>query len=285
MKPMRIPFVVLCLALVGCVSTSTGLRRAAIPAGSHYVAMGSSFAAGPGIATIEAGTPSRCTRSIENYAHQLAARRALALTDVTCSGAKTEHLLEAWRELPAQLDALRADTRLVTVTVGGNDLGYMAGLVSASCANLQLQSRFPSMSCRSPAAPDESSFTALGLRLEKIAQEVRRRSPEAMLVFVDYATVMPTRGGCDAMPLTANDATTLRLVDRRLRVLTEKVARQNGAQLLKAGALTRDHHVCAKDPWMNGFAVDDKGLRTAVYHPKLAGMTAVAEALDRLLPR
>ena len=62
------------------------------PAGSKYVAMGSSFAAGPGITTPDEGTPARCTRSKDNYARQLARRRGLKLTDVSCSGATTAHM-------------------------------------------------------------------------------------------------------------------------------------------------------------------------------------------------
>jgi phospholipase/carboxylesterase len=48
----------------------------------------------------------------------------LDLTDASCSGATTQHLLAPWNELPAQLDALRPDTRLVTV--GFSQGGLMA---------------------------------------------------------------------------------------------------------------------------------------------------------------
>ena len=73
--------------------------------------------------------------------------------------------------------------------------------------------------------------------------------------------------------------------DARLRRLTAAVALENGATLLRAGDLTRDHHVCAADPWMNGYAKPDLAHPVAVYHPVKAGMTAVADALDRLLGR
>lgn len=256
---------------------------AAIPSGAHYVAMGSSFAAGPGISSVEPGSPVRCARSIDNYAHQLARRRGLNLTDASCSGAQSIHLLGAWDELPPQLDALRADTRLVTVTVGGNDLGYMSGLVTASC--LGLPGAVPGPACRHAVAPDEAAYASVASRLQQIAAEVRRRSPQARLIFVDYATVLPASGRCAAMPLSDEDADLSRAIDLRLRRLTAAVALENGAGLLRAGEVTRDHHVCAAEPWMNGYVKADPAHPVAVYHPVKAGMTAVADALDRLLGR
>ncbi len=50
---------------------------AEIPAGSRYVAMGSSFAAGPGLPARAAGSPRRAGRSASNCAH-LAASAASA---------------------------------------------------------------------------------------------------------------------------------------------------------------------------------------------------------------
>lgn len=286
---MRNGFLVSLVAagLAGCAASS-GVKPPAlpaVPAGAHYVALGSSFAAGPGISTIEPGSPPRCARSVDNYAHQLARRRGLQLTDASCSGATTPNLLSAWDELPAQLDALRPDTRLVTVTVGGNDLGYMSGLVASSCLGLAPPGTKQTPSCRPAAIPDEAAYAGLASRLQQVAAEVRRRSPEARLVFVDYATVLPAKGRCAAMPLSDEDAAISRDIDSRLRRLTAAVALENGASLLRAGDVTRDHHVCAADPWMQGYVAPDPSRRVAVYHPTQLGMTAVADALERLLGR
>ena len=74
------------------------------PAGAKYVNMGSSFAAGPSIMPAEIPT-TRCGRSAQNYAHQLASRHNLSLVDVSCGGSTTAHLLGPWNELAPQLDA------------------------------------------------------------------------------------------------------------------------------------------------------------------------------------
>jgi len=284
MKTRYLPFLAVA-ALAGCAPNLTRPPAAsAIPAGAHYVSMGSSFAAGPGISTVELGTPARCARSVDNYAHQLARLRGLALTDASCSGATSAYLLGPWDELPPQLDALKPDTRLVTVTVGGNDLGYMSGLMVASCLGLG-EGSVPGMSCRPAVEPDEAAYAAVASRLQQIAAEVKRRSPQARLVFVDYATVLPASGRCAAMPLSDEDAAISRAIDLRLRRLTAAVALENGAMLLRAGEVTRDHHVCAADPWMVGFTREAIAARKALYHPTQSGMTAVAAALDRLLGR
>ena len=74
------------LAIAGCAAASghprgTPPAPAALAAGAHYVAMGSSFAAGPGVTVPADQPPNRCTRSADNYARQSARRRGLTPTD------------------------------------------------------------------------------------------------------------------------------------------------------------------------------------------------------------
>ena len=66
-----------------------------IPAGSRYVAMGSSFAAGPGITPRASASPRRAGRSAGNYAHMVARALGLGLRDVTYSGATTSDSLQS----------------------------------------------------------------------------------------------------------------------------------------------------------------------------------------------
>jgi lysophospholipase L1-like esterase len=122
--------------LIAGAGPALGDPAAPPAAGSKYVAMGSSFASGPGIGTADASAPMRCGRSSENYAHLLATSRHLSLVDVTCGGATTQHILGSWNELPAQISAVDSETRLVTITIGGNDLNYIGLLAGYSCRRL-----------------------------------------------------------------------------------------------------------------------------------------------------
>ena len=116
---------------------------------------------------------------------------------------------------------------------------------------------------------------------------MRKRSPQARLVFVDYVTVLPPHGICAAMPISIADAEELRARAERLARLTETVARDTGADLIKASELTRGHDACAADPWTEGLApLRDPSVRgPASFHLLLPAMTAIAAALEAKLRR
>ena len=76
-----------------------------MPVGARYVAMGSSYASGPGVTHAADARDPRCSRSNDNYAHQVARTLQLDLVDVSCGGATTKHVLEGWNELPPQIAA------------------------------------------------------------------------------------------------------------------------------------------------------------------------------------
>ena len=89
---------------------------ASIPAGSQYVAMGSSFGAGPGLTPRAPGSPRRAGRSASNYAHLVARTLGLDLRDVTYSGATTDDILRtSARGRTAQLDAVTPAARVLFV--------------------------------------------------------------------------------------------------------------------------------------------------------------------------
>jgi lysophospholipase L1-like esterase len=274
---MRLALIAAALALTGCATAP------ALAPGAKYVAMGSSFAAGPGVPDYYETTPAPCRRSTQNYAHQLAVRLGLALTDVSCSGATTAHLTGPRGSIPPQLDAVTADTRLVTITIGGNDLGYIGGLTAASCAGLQKETGVEA-NCSPPIVPPaESTFNDVGLRMDAIAKEVRRRAPEAQIVFVDYLAVLPETGTCSATPLDEFAADGARYTARRLAEITRKVAGDNGASIITASEFSKGHDACSVEPWMNGYPRPGAPIMGTLYHPNVAGMTAVADALEQLL--
>lgn len=279
-RPLRgvWPALLTVLYAAGCADLPSPL------AGGEYVAMGSSFAAGPGVGVYEEASPAPCFRSGQNYARQLAARLGMRLRDVSCSGATTAHLTGPRDSLPPQLDALGADTRLVTVTIGGNDLGYIGRLTAGSCIGLATETGGSAADCRPlPPVPGEDVYGALASRMEIIAREVRRRAPAARLVFVDYLSVLPETGQCAGTPLPAGQADEDRRIARRLASITERVAAENQADLLKASVLSLGRDACSPEPWMHGYPRPEIPVNGAPYHPTLAGMTAIADALEGML--
>nr|WP_161989042.1 SGNH/GDSL hydrolase family protein [Sphingomonas glacialis] len=245
--------------------------------------MGSSFAAGPGVATPADEPQTRCARSIYNYAHVLARSLDLRLRDVSCSGATTEHILGPWKELPPQIEALAADTRLVTITIGGNDVGFIGNLGSASCRSFPFPPLgTPGGKCPDPRSISETSWSKLAIAVRRIVSVVREKSPAALIVFVDYVQVLPRAGTCPAVPLTAEDANASRATAKRLAALTARVAAETRTKLLKASELSEGHDACSAEPWVTGFPRPD-GRGFIPYHPNARGMAAVGEALARHL--
>lgn len=279
MKSARVTLGLVTLAIALGAQPAVARQGPAEP-GPRYVALGSSFAAGPGIAPYEDGAPRVCARSTRNYAHQLAQRRGLQLVDVSCSGATTQAILQPWLKQPAQIDAVDAATRLVTVTIGGNDLNYLGRMIAASCRRRAGQDARAMARCPVFPSPTQPDYARLAASLDQIAQGVKTRAPNARLVFVAYPAILPKSGACDAAPMLPADADALRETARGLAKVTAKAARRNGALFVDAPRLSRHHDACADAPWVAGFVTPD-----APYHPNLAGMTGLAAALDRQLPR
>ncbi len=266
---------------------------AARPAlGAEYVALGSSFAAGPGVAARAEDAPEHCSQSADDYAHLLARKRGLSLADRSCSATTTADVLRPGKfSLPAQIDALGPATRLVTVTTGGNDVAYIGNLYAWSCEERpEVVPAFIRKPLCTPT-PDrvvEQRLDALGPAMLQIAEAVHARAPRAQLVFLDYTTVLPDAGTTcsDRLPLSAARLERGRAVATRLARITADAAAEGRASLIRVSALTRGHDVCATDPWVSPwtFSVPLTSFSTVAYHPTSMAMQAIAAALDARLP-
>ena len=246
----------------------------------RYVAIGSSMAAGPGIAPKARDAPRRAGRSAVNYPHVVAQRMSYDLVDVTFSGATTAHVLsERQHGAPPQVDALTGEEELVTVTIGGNDAGYLPFLFAAGLPRWARS--VPVIGARARRQLDVAARTAaladVGEALKAVGRDVRRRAPRARVLFVDYLTLLPA-AGTSGLPFTEEDADAGRRIADALERLTEAAAQDTGCELIRAGAASRDHHPWSDDPWTSPFGIPWPG-RVAPLHPNAAGMRAVADLI------
>jgi lysophospholipase L1-like esterase len=260
--------------------------------GAEYVALGSSFAAGPGVIARAPDSPPLCARSAYNYPHLLAEKRRLRLSDVTCSGATAVNVARGGQQaLPPQVDALAAATMLVTVTVGGNDVSYLGNLFAWSCQGKpeSISPTWRALVCTpKPSETVDEQFRTIGDALRRVAEIVRDRSPRARLVFADYTTVLPEAGDCpDRLPISDQELDRGRVVAARLAAVTADVAQRTGSLLLRASEISKGHDVCAADPWVFGWVMPPTPFEFApiAYHPTAKAMHAIADAMDRLLGR
>lgn len=274
------------LAMASCstlADDSGGVSQ--LPPGSGYVAMGSSFASGPGLDPLEPGSPKRCARSLRNYANLLARRLDLTLDDQSCSGATTANILTPWNELPAQLDAVTADTRLVTITVGGNDLNYVGMLFAAACQpRVGLNFNGKHFPCPPPAKPpSKQTYARTRANLVRIARAIRARAPQATVVFVQYVTLVPPGKLCAAEPLGTAQQREARAIGARLARITRVAARKTGSLVLPVQQLSAKHTACDAVPWSNGMPGDVSKRHGVPWHPNAAGHAAIADALAKFL--
>lgn len=245
---------------------------------NRYVALGCSMAAGPGVRPRAAGAPRLSGRSARNYPHLVAERVSLELVDVTFSGATTAHVLtDRQRGAAPQIAALDGSESLVTVTIGGNDVGYIPLLMAASLP--RIVRRLPLLGARISELLDrEARDRALEDVFDSlcaVGRVLRERAPRARVFFVDCLTVLPATGA-PAPPLSAADADLGRHVAATLERLTADAAAATGCEVVGAAAASRHHHAWSTEPWTTRSGVPLPG-RPAPLHPNDAGMRAVAQ--------
>jgi len=265
-----------------------------VAAGAKYVALGSSFAAGPGIApVIDAGA----LRSGRNYPHQLADAMSLALHDVTSSGATAlellrEHQLTPAGPRPPQIEALDDATRLITITAGGNDVGYIGAVIQSWYrGQARLAGREEEWLAEQAdplVPPPQECLAAVPLaeeRLRELVAAARLQAPRAVIVVVDYLTVL----GLDAErapgnPLEPAELRALRALGESLAGATARAAADGGALLASASVLSAAHGVGSAHPWVTGAVAGDPLRGEPIpFHPNVEGMTAVARLLADML--
>ena len=107
---------------------------------------------------------------------------------------------------------------------------------------------------------------------------VRKRSPRAKVLFVDYLTLLPPAGA--APPLSDVDVALGRRVADTLERVTGEAAADTGCEWVRVAEASRKHHAWSAEPWTTKFGVPLPG-RPAPLHPNAEGMRAVADLVRR----
>ncbi|MBO0681425.1 SGNH/GDSL hydrolase family protein [Mycolicibacterium sp. S2-37] len=231
------------------------------------------MAAGPGIFPRAEGAPFRAARSARNYPHLVAEALGLDLVDVTYSGATTAHVLdEAQHGTPPQITALDGSETLVTVTIGGNDVGYVPMLMAAGLPRVMRW--LPPVRDLFDRSARDRALVDLEDSLRRVGTVVRERSPRSRVLFVDYLTLLPPAGTA-APPLADTDVALGRRIADTLERLTGAVAAETGCGWVRAAEASRDHHAWSAQPWTTRPGIRWPR-RPAPLHPNADGMRAVA---------
>jgi len=238
----------------------------------EYVALGSSFAAGIGLGQRVHGSPIQCFRTAGGYPTLVAKKTGMRLVDMSCSGSTTKHILSGGQLLLGpQLAAIGPATKLVTITSGGNDVGYIGDLMVAS-GNM---GRFGAWLHGDIKSADARPYDVVTDNLITIINSVRQKAPSAKILIINYPSIIPPNGSCAALGINKEQADISRTLAQQLALATKRAVDESGAQLVDIANASVGHDVCSKAPWVNGASVK----AGTAFHPNAAGAEATADAI------
>lgn len=284
--------VVVAVLLTGCSSapggpsptrtatTTPAPTESRAPAVGSYVAIGDSFTSGPGLADLRDGG-AFCMRSDHNWPSLLARRLdPTSFVDVSCAGATTDDVVQDGSGpggALAQIDAVKPGTDLVTVGIGGNDGNLFASLLSACTGGQGTCGQFSRDTA--PAILQQSVSD-----IATVLDDVRARAPKATVLLVGYLRIMPESGSCPTIGIPDADAAAVGGAEELLDRALADAAQRAGVPYVSMRTASRGHDACAgAQAWTNGGTVkDDDGI---AFHPRLAGMHAVARAVEAELAK
>lgn len=285
---------------------SPAAAQAASPNASApvYVNMGDSYSAGEGSFAYVQGTNTStdmCHRSTQSYSGQYVASsiRFHSVTNVACAGAVIADLTSApgasnqmqipTQGEPAQISALNSSTRLVTLTIGANDLN-LVGLLTNCYSKL---STAGIDSCFTSTINNNlfSQITNLEPTLEEAYKSIKSAAPNATLAVLTYPQIFPAtyttalsrcgnpRGVTPPVITSQNQLTGIRQVVDKLDKVIVQAAHAQGATVIDEESAFAGHEVCTQNSWVNPIVLNGMTPADESFHPTTAGYAKMAADL------
>ena len=225
----------------------------------EYAALGDSFAAGTGAGSYLEAT---CYTSSKGYPKLLDVDANLKLVALpACSGASTVEVIAG------QVPAIPATTTRVTLTVGGNDVGFAA--VMQNCFVL------PSSTCESRIVAGETLVAngTLATNIAATVQAIRAKVPTAKVIVTGYPLLFNEPNTRYTWAARVNQGTVL------MNDAIQATAIANGATFVDVEAAFAGHGVGSRTPWIN----DWSWFRTTDgFHPNATGYSAYATEIRKV---
>jgi lysophospholipase L1-like esterase len=263
--------VTMVVALAGIVTVGA-LPAAATKSGTvQYVALGDSYAAGQGAGSYL----NSCMQSGKGYSELLDSEKRIHLqTNATCTGATTSDVANT------QLSALNRGTRLVTLTVGGNDLD-VSGVATACTTGTPPACQTAINNALALLAVGPGGESVLGSRLTDLYAEAADAAPKARVVVTGYPYLFEPPSPSDpnaAITAAINNATTALNATIRQAVTATHVTGVNIVYVDVTAAFAK--HGIGAEPHL----LFIKPAGADAFHPNAAGYRAYATAVSAALP-
>lgn len=251
-----------------------------------YVALGDSYTSSPKTGDV-AGTPAGCDRSANNYPHLVAAKiKPAEFADVSCSGATTNDMSGTQSTHnganPPQLNALTKDTTLVTLGIGGNDVGFIG--IGSTCATSDANAS----PCRDRLTAGGRDQLAEGIdatapKVGAVLDKIKKKAPDARVIVVGYPTVLPDGDGCwPTLPVGSGDVAYFREALGKLNDMLADQAKAHDAGFADTAAPSKGHDLCTPSGtrWIEPIVPATKAIPL---HPNARGEQGMADAIVKLL--
>jgi lysophospholipase L1-like esterase len=226
-----------------------------------YTAMGDSYSSGEGNPTYDPGTAGACDRSQAAYGRQFATGTASiggnSIQHIACSGATIANLTTtALNGEQPQISQIYTGSKLVTLTIGGNDLGPDSSGDNVGFASILSYCMTNQNTCESHYNSDDGNnlYTimdqSLEPRLVAAYKAIQARVPNAKVVALTYPQIFQPRSSClgnaflpvpddqflisvglylDNTIITAAKAAGINVLDERYAFLGHQICSANGS--------------------------------------------------------
>lgn len=245
-----------------------------------YVSLGDSFTSGSGTGT--------CGRSGKAYPHLVAGHFHFAAKPAyaACSGATTAGITGPEQGSDPQISRVTATTSLVTLQVGGNDLGFTS--VLTTCV---LQSP-GSSACRAQEPDIRERLTTLKADLRGAVTKIRAAAPRARVLLLGYPHLFPYRPKRQASDLEPRDQRWLNdmtnLINEGVRSTAKradaaiKPGGQGSVEYVDVTGAFGGHELGRADPYVQALQVDFQNFTVGKgsFHPTVAGQKELAKRVE-----
>lgn len=276
--------------LSGSKKTSGVVRMRGIAAGRAYVSLGDSYSSGLGAETKQSSyTGGDCKRTTKAWSYQLQADWMAAHAHYACAGAKVPGVRN-------QVDAMntwfvgdnRGRPQLITLTVGGNDVGF-AGVINQCVTG----------DCTSQESVISSKITDTQPTLQSLYSEIRAAQPYADIIVGGYPAVLEPSGASPnalCMVITGSEREMAGRLATRLNNAIATAASSAGVWSVGNSVKSQfaGHNACTysnSDEWIHSADWDLGGefygaVSPNSFHPKVGGQLAYAIAFsDTIIAR